>query len=338
MSTGTKDGTFWIKVSVDFFDHPKIICLSPVARDALLEMIAYSHNYQLDGVIPQHVVSRRWDIPLADLLAESYSKRYTERLSNCLADAREVTAIDELMNNDPENPSISRNADGDYVIYDYGKYQETRASIKARKERYRRAGRKGGLANAKQKPEQDSSEQQANAKQTLKRNSSKRLSDGEANAKQTLQQCNKRLPSKPVADIDIDTDIDIEDIPNGISNARASARKGNPTKLDTYFERFWDIYPIKRARPLALKEFKRATKRAPVEAIISGAARFRDDPNRVDEFTPHPQNWLKADGWNDPPLKPRGQMSVIQSEIHAAATRDAQQAMPQIEPGGGAPW
>jgi hypothetical protein len=33
--------------------------------------------------------------------------------------------------------------------------------------------------------------------------------------------------------------------------------------------------------------------------------RYRDDPNRVQEFTKHPATWLNGDCWLDDPLPPR---------------------------------
>lgn len=37
-------------------------------------------------------------------------------------------------------------------------------------------------------------------------------------------------------------------------------------------------------------------------AILAGAIRYREDPNRVDEYTQHAATWLNGDGWEDDPL------------------------------------
>lgn len=71
------------------------------------------------------------------------------------------------------------------------------------------------------------------------------------------------------------------------------------------FVRFYDIYPEKKARGAALKAFTAALKRAPAEEIITGAERYRDDPNREAEYTKHPATWLNADCWTDAPLPPK---------------------------------
>ncbi len=39
--------------------------------------------------------------------------------------------------------------------------------------------------------------------------------------------------------------------------------------------------------------------------IIAGAKRYRDDPNREDEFTKHPSTWLNGACWDDDPLPAR---------------------------------
>lgn len=72
---------------------------------------------------------------------------------------------------------------------------------------------------------------------------------------------------------------------------------------DASFEEFWLAYPKARrlAKPDARRAWRDAIKRAPAEAIIAAAARYEADPNRLDEFTPYPQKWLKQERWNAPP-------------------------------------
>lgn len=76
------------------------------------------------------------------------------------------------------------------------------------------------------------------------------------------------------------------------------------------FDHFWSIYPRKVGKPKAREAWKRAIKRADPSAIVAGAKRYRDDPNRDDAYTAHPTTWLNRDGWEDPPLPvprdPRG--------------------------------
>lgn len=73
------------------------------------------------------------------------------------------------------------------------------------------------------------------------------------------------------------------------------------------FDAFWAVYPRKVGKPKAQTAYASALRRdfKPSE-IFAGAERYRDDPNRLDEFTAHPSTWLARDGWNDPELPARG--------------------------------
>jgi len=82
-----------------------------------------------------------------------------------------------------------------------------------------------------------------------------------------------------------------------------------PTKrepLNKAFDTFWAIYPLKKDKPAAKRAFEKALKRATLETIVAGAERYRDDPNREQEFTKYPQGWLSNDAWDNPPETPRG--------------------------------
>jgi hypothetical protein len=81
-----------------------------------------------------------------------------------------------------------------------------------------------------------------------------------------------------------------------------SSKASNPSG----FELFWNLYPRKVGKPKARSAFEHATRTVPEQNIIDGAKRYRDDPNRSDEFTAHPTTWLNRAGWDDDPLPPRG--------------------------------
>jgi hypothetical protein len=51
--------------------------------------------------------------------------------------------------------------------------------------------------------------------------------------------------------------------------------------------------------------YKRALKLSTAAAILAGAQRYRDDPNREEGFTAHPTTWLNRAGWDDPPIPSR---------------------------------
>lgn len=71
------------------------------------------------------------------------------------------------------------------------------------------------------------------------------------------------------------------------------------------FEEFWAVYPRRVAKASAVKAWAKATKGTDPQDIIDGAIRLRDDPNREDQFTPHPATWLNRGSWEDDALPAR---------------------------------
>ncbi|KAA8723240.1 helix-turn-helix domain-containing protein [Corynebacterium phocae] len=87
-----------------------------------------------------------------------------------------------------------------------------------------------------------------------------------------------------------------------------------------WFDDFWEVVPRKTGKGKAREAWKRALKKADAETIIEGMIRYRDDPNREDEFTKHPATWLNGECWDDDPLPARG--SARQSETRPASFLD----------------
>jgi len=73
------------------------------------------------------------------------------------------------------------------------------------------------------------------------------------------------------------------------------------TAADAAFIEFWTIYPRRAQKAKARKAFSDALKKVPRETILTGAARYRDDPNRKPQYTAHPASWLNAERWDDDP-------------------------------------
>ena len=114
-----KDKRLFIRLDLDYADHPKIIGLSDAAFRAHITMMLYSRKYETDGILKKPIANRlgsQWD---TDVLAE-------------------------LQSNDEESPSLILRADGDYELHGFADMQETRAEIRARTERNRENGAKGG--------------------------------------------------------------------------------------------------------------------------------------------------------------------------------------------------
>ena len=113
-----------------------------------------------------------------------------------------------------------------------------------------------------------------------------------------------------------------------------------PTKqelLNQAFNQFWSVYPKKDDKPLALRSFEKALKRATVDVIVAGAERYRDDPNREGLFTKNPSTWLNADAWENGPLpsrvvsKPRKLTNAEEGALLVAKLRAREQEKKAIE-------
>ena len=118
-ATAPKDDRLFIRITLDFFENPKVFPLSPAAKLAFLEMIAWSARTHTDGRIRQRLALAMWT----------------------------PEVIEELLDSDPERPLLVE-GENDYFIHDYAEHQQTTADIEAVREARRAAGRKGGLAKA----------------------------------------------------------------------------------------------------------------------------------------------------------------------------------------------
>jgi len=89
--------------------------------------------------------------------------------------------------------------------------------------------------------------------------------------------------------------------------------EGSLNKKDTKFAEFWDAYPRKAGKQAAERAWKTAVTKADPDTIILAASTFRHDPNREDQFTPHPATWLNQGRWDDEPLPSR--QPVTKAEV-----------------------
>jgi hypothetical protein len=68
------------------------------------------------------------------------------------------------------------------------------------------------------------------------------------------------------------------------------------------FTEFWNEYPRKLDKGKAKRAFASALTRASFEDIMARAIRYKNDSNRLDEYTKYPASWLNADSWENGPL------------------------------------
>ena len=80
--------------------------------------------------------------------------------------------------------------------------------------------------------------------------------------------------------------------------------EGSTRYIADSFDGFYSVYPLKVEPKKARKAWDKID---PVEfpAVLAGATRYRDDPNRDPGFTKHPATWLNAGCWEDDPLPSR---------------------------------
>jgi hypothetical protein len=73
------------------------------------------------------------------------------------------------------------------------------------------------------------------------------------------------------------------------------------------FAEFWRIYPRKDDKKRAEKAFRKALQDGvDSAAILAGALRYRQDPNREPRYTKQPATWLNAGSWDNGALPARG--------------------------------
>jgi hypothetical protein len=65
---------------------------------------------------------------------------------------------------------------------------------------------------------------------------------------------------------------------------------------------FWQVYPRRVGKKAAYGAWKQAICETDAGLIIAAAERYAHDPNREDQFTAHPQTWLRQGRWDDEPL------------------------------------
>lgn len=80
------------------------------------------------------------------------------------------------------------------------------------------------------------------------------------------------------------------------------------TALATFaidFDAFWRAYPRRDGRKAAEAKWKVAIRRTEPLVIIAAAERYRNDPNRTEQYTKQAATWLHGECWNDGPLPGR---------------------------------
>lgn len=305
------DKRMWAVLTVEFPDHPKIEVLSDAAFRTLVEMILWSRKNLTDGVVPAKVVAKRWAKTKmeAELLTQSDSDLLTDLLTQT------KTPLRELLTNDCQNPSLSQNDNGDFVIHDFLEHQQSKTDYMARKARNTANGRKGGRPRKTQ---------------TVSKSDTQTLTQTETETESETKPKTKALLTTNYIDVFP---------PNGektyMCETDEKTESVSEPKRPAYpddFETFWRTYPRRTGKREAFRAWKDALKRESADVIIAGAKRYAADPNRSDEFTKHPAPWLKGDRWADDPLPARGTQSPLAAGTDAKVGGWMTMGTPNPEP------
>jgi hypothetical protein len=109
------------------------------------------------------------------------------------------------------------------------------------------------------------------------------------------------------------------------ATGRLSRPKNHPVEPSITiqsFDVFWKAYPRKVGKFAAKSALEKALQKTTIEEILAGVNRFANDPNRIQEFTPHPATWLNQGRWEDEPLPQR---TLTNEERNAKAKTEAEE-------------
>jgi hypothetical protein len=212
-----------------------------------------------------------------------------------------------------------------YQFCGWDEYQPTKAIVEAERAQARermkelRSKRKGTSKTETPEPSEETEDVRANTSRT----------DGASSDEQ--QPHEERTPPERSEEVRVapTPSLSPSPVPNPTKEEKTCPTESDetepkPIKYSPAFEAFWDAYPRKVGKKAASTAFEKARKIATVQAICTGAARYRDDPNLPpEEFRPHATTWLNEGRWEDGPQPPRGehqqQTRPTGSQVRAAA-------------------
>ena len=106
-------------------------------------------------------------------------------------------------------------------------------------------------------------------------------------------------PMSPKPSVTLDQPSDLF----GSIEPHRNAREIKIEKLDR-FDEFWEIYPAKVKKPVAIKAWQKASKKTDQGKIIAAARVYAGTETVQRGFVMHPATWLNSERFNDPDLQP----------------------------------
>lgn len=272
-------GEIYIQLAVNFPDNEKVRALdcygreARLARDLYVQMCLHCKKNKTDGFVSDNQVS---------LLVFPDSKSVGQRDARHLVDVGLVEKID-----------------GGYIVTGWLQRNSSREAIKQKSEAKARGAR---LANhrrwhvAEENPDPACEWCLKEARNTdLNTDLSTDQSSDQPSETVRLGVV-KRSDSK---ETDTEEEADTEEVKPLGRQEPAVSRIEPGSDSDPDFCAFWDVYPRKEAKGQARKAWKTATVKRGIDpkAIILGAERYRDDPQRNRDYTAHPGTWLNGERW-----------------------------------------
>jgi hypothetical protein len=255
----------WVRLSDDFYDHPKFIQAGPLGLGVWISGLAYCNRNLTDGVISESTARR-----LCDFDGLSYE---TGRVGDMASFGEDVSAeyvIELLINADlwhtrghtchrcPQPPARH------LIFHDYLDYQPSADEVGKKSAIRSEAGKKGAAARWDGKPDA--------------------ISHGKSDG--TSDAIGMRSGWQNYA-------------PNPNPNPKEKDSPSTPAKIDR-FDDFWDNFPKKVSKGAAVKAWRSAVKKADAETIIDAARIFAASVSGSDpKFIPYPATWLNGERWAD---------------------------------------
>lgn len=279
----------WVRLDDGFADHPKVENAGPLAGWLHVAALCYSARHLTDGRIPKSKARRLTDIPTP------------------------AKHIDALL-----SAGLWHEDGDDYVIHDYLDYQPSRAEV----EKDREAARER-MAKARRNKRRSSPEQPSNVPPNSERSSRNRRSDNPIPSRPDPSPNDARGQHVPalalVPEPDSAPPVPVQDVlPKTLVETR-------PSRYPSDFESWWALYPVKKGKDEALREFHRARGRATWKQLLDGlkasVAEWQAEGTEP-RYIPRAAKWLSGGHWANErtePAQPRPKSAAALDRVMGAS-------------------
>lgn len=278
----------WVRLSDDFYDHPKFDKAGVLGIALFAAGLAWANRNLTDGFIPRRAALRLLDF---------------EDVVDAVRDA-DRNGVTNGLHNDDLTPAITRNAvqslvdaglwhteEGGYRIHDYLDYQASKAQIEA--------GRKSNAARQKAWRERRKAERQAQKNNENNADRNGVTNGAVTGAPNPNPKKEEVLRTSSDARANEPTDIFGE----ALSQPQGAPKKNRKKKDDPFFTEFWKIYPKKTDKAGARRAWSRLiADGTDPRQVIEGARLYARmwDGATVEEshYITKASNWLNDQMWD----------------------------------------